>query len=158
MTCLAFYECCLSEKRDVSSLFFCSGDNSCSQRPQRKHIFPGLLSLLLPQFFYGNILTNLALKLPRHILKYNKCVVPCLTSGQWKQSGSVPLTLQVLGAHFINTCWEFRACGTLNPGWSTPHCVWVSGPLSGFWSASKLKYQISSFCCWLEEPSAWTEQ
>lgn len=58
-------------------------------------------------------------------------------------SGSVPSTLQVLGAHFINTCWEFRVCR--NPGWSELDCVCLGYRQSGLSSSVDQLLQGSDF-------------
>lgn len=60
------------------------------------------------------------------VLQQEMCCVLLDFGAVQTLSGSVPLTLQVLGTHFINTCWEFRVCR--NPGWSALVCVvyvWV---------------------------------
>ena len=134
---LAFYERSLAEKKKKSSSFLLSpADKACSQRPQRKNLFlPGH-----PLVYY---FLNSSVETSRQTWLQNCQGTFCTTTSNvlcpvWlpgpveTQSGSVPSALQVLGAHFINTCWEFRARGTPRPGpclsgqWMTDRAVFCS--------------------------------
>lgn len=107
MTGLAFYECSLAEKKNkfLPSVFSLPVDRACSQRKPFLPRYPQCItSLILLWKHCSEPGSKTAPANP--VLQQVMCCALFDSRAVETQSSSVPSSLQVLGAHFINTCWE----------------------------------------------------